>query len=172
MVYSLSSVVVTIPSLFYHTQLQRLVRFSLSYVLFPSYKPDGKYCHVPHDSVNTRATLVGVKGITQAGYTAYVMEDNSRPLYNATVSKTNSVYWLGDTVQDLGLNAELTGIETAEQCYEACWIVNDGPCWLFKYVIMNPFIFQLCNNVLFATVARWLVDGFNRFDSFFSYTAL
>lgn len=55
------------------------------------------------------------------------------PVFNASVSKTGQIYWLGATVGDAALNTDLNGVASAEECYEVCYIVNDGPCWLFRY---------------------------------------
>lgn len=83
-----------------------------------SYHSGDKKCHVPYDSQTSRGTLLNVEGTTQQGYTAYFMEHHTPPDMTIVASISGEIYWR-EAVDDADDNADLSGINSLEDCYTA-----------------------------------------------------
>lgn len=100
-----------------------------------SYDDGNLNCYVPHDSDDTRDTLVGVKSILQADYNSYFMEARTIPDFNSLPSVTGKQYWRNTGSSRAAVNADLSGIDSVSDCFKACHVVTDGDCWIFRLVM-------------------------------------
>jgi hypothetical protein len=99
-----------------------------------SYNETTDTCHVPHDSVETRDTMLYMNGIEQEGFISYFMKTETIPAFSRDHSGTGVVYWR-DTQDDLAENVRLMGIDSLDECHVACQLSNSGKCWVFRYNI-------------------------------------
>ena len=50
-----------------------------------------------------------------------------------SASEGGVVYWK-QSAGNSGYNLDMTGVTIAQRCYELCQLVNEGVCWIFRYV--------------------------------------
>ena len=113
----------------------------LSIISLYSYKSEGQYCHVPHDTALSRPTPLGLHSIGEAGYQSYFMEEEDIPEFSAEHSGVNVIYRCDG---GLTTNLDLLGVASVQECFIACLLNTERKCWIFRLVFLCCLI-ELCN---------------------------
>ena len=118
----------------YRREMKLCPHYTL-YCLFPySYNADTDHCHVPHQT-DAIASVTNFFFTGILGYHSYVFV--TPPQYDSidgrSSSESNIIYWKS-SVDNEDNNVDTTGVSSYQRCYELCQIVNEGFCWVFRWV--------------------------------------
>ena len=99
-----------------------------------SYNADTDSCHAPHQT-DAIASVTDFYFTEISGYHSYAFV--TPPHYDSidgrSSSDSNIIYWKS-SVDNEDDNVDTTGVLSYQRCYELCQVVNEGFCWVFRWV--------------------------------------